>query len=120
MDGLVETLRDAIGDDLRVVAKYDRDGYDIVYSRDGLTGRVDDRAPDIHDELVLQGIGREHLEGLFDAGDLQCSMHRFDDLTAFHFVQNGYTGIFISIDSDASVDLVAFTEMVEAFLEPAA
>lgn len=109
-DSVVTDLREEAGDALRVVATYDRDGYDVVYCRDDVTGRMADVAPEIHDDLVLQGVGREHLESLFDAGELHCSVHRFDELTAFHFLASEYTGLFVSIDADADVRLASFAD----------
>ena len=112
-DSVTADLRAEAGDALRTVASYDTDGYDLVYCRDDVTERMDDFAPDVHDDLVLQGIGREHLESLFDAGELHCSVHRFDDLTAFHFLASEYTGLFVSIDSDADVRLASFADACE-------
>jgi len=116
-DSATTDLREAAGDALRVVATYDTDGYDLAYCRDDVTGRMDDVASDIHDDLVLQGVGREHLESLFDAGRLHCSVHRFDDLTAFHFLDTEYTGLFVSIDSDADVRLASFADTCRESLE---
>lgn len=113
---LLDALQNIVGRNLRVVATYDREGYDIVYTRGEIDERVKAYADAVHNELVLQGIGRDHLEDLFVAGDLHCSMHRFDELTAFHFVQEEYTGLFVSIDSDASVDLNEFSETVKTHL----
>ncbi|SEW05185.1 hypothetical protein [Halobacterium jilantaiense] len=109
-DSVTADLRAEAGDALRVVATYDPDGYDLVYCRDDVTERTADRAPAIHDDLVLQGVGREHLESLFEAGDLHCSVHRFDDLTAFHFLASEYTGLFVSVDNDADVRLASFAD----------
>ena len=109
-DTVTADLREEAGDALRVVATYDRDGYDLVYCRDDVTERMADVAAEIHDDLVLQGVGREHLESLFDAGDLHCSVHRFDDLTAFHFLASEYTGLFVSVDADADVRLASFAD----------
>jgi len=109
-DSVTTDLREEAGDALRVVATYDRDGYDLVYCRDDVTGRMDDVATGIHDDLVLQGVGREHLESLFDAGELHCSVHRFDEVTAFHFLASDQTGLFVSIDPDADVRLASFAD----------
>jgi hypothetical protein len=43
-------------------------------------------------------------------------MHRFDDLTAFHFVVGEFTGLFVSIESDADVSLQSFAETCKARL----
>jgi len=109
-DTLVAELRDQAGDALRVVAEYDRDGYELRYVREDVDVRLTDRADAIHRDLVLEGIGREHLEDLFGAGDLRCSMHRFDEVTAFHFAEAKYTGLFVSVDSDVDLPLASFTD----------
>jgi len=109
-DELVAELQQQAGDALRVVAEYDREGYEIRYVREGVGARLDDRAEAIHRNLVLEGISREHLEDLFDAGELHCSMHRFDEVTAFHFAEREYEGLFVSVDSDVDIPLASFTD----------
>ncbi|MEF8850958.1 MAG: hypothetical protein V5A44_13270 [Haloarculaceae archaeon] len=116
-EALVDALRDVAGDGLRVVATYDGDGYETVYVRGDVSLRVAERADDVHDELVLQGIGRGHLEELFGAGDLQCSMHRFEELAAFHFPAAEHTGLFVSVDSEADVSLATFAETCKRYMD---
>ena len=111
--GLVEDLRAEAAGGLRVVAEYDRDGYDAFYVRDDVTPRMSDVAAEIHEELVLEGIGRDYLERLFDAGALHCSMHRFDEVTVFHFVVQEHTGLFVSVDSGTDVALSSFAATCE-------
>ena len=118
-ESLLRELRAAIGDALRVVATYDRNGYDPVYVRENVADRVNERADAVHEELVLQGIGQEYLEDLFGAGDLQCSMHRFDELTAFHFAAAEHTGLFISLDSGADISLASFAEACKRHMDEA-
>lgn len=108
---LVDELRALAGDELRVIAEYDRDGYQIRFVRDDVSARLRDRADDIHRDLVLEGISREHLEDLFDAGNLHCTMHRFDEVTAFHFAETEYRGLFVSVDSDADVPMASFADI---------
>lgn len=109
-DELVGELQELAGDALRVVATYDRAGYDVRYTREDVQGRLDRVADDVHQDLVLEGLSRQHLEALFEAGGLQCSMHRFENMTAFHFPEAEYRGLFVSIDSDADVPLASFTD----------
>ncbi|MGB9963756.1 hypothetical protein [Halobacterium sp. CBA1126] len=109
-DELVAKLQQQAGDALRVVAEYDRDGYELRYARGDVTARLEDRGDAIHRNLVLEGISREHLEDLFDAGNLRCSMHRFEEVTAFHFAEREYTGLFVSVDSDVDIPLASFTD----------
>jgi len=114
--GLVEALTELAGDSLRLVATYDEDGYDAVYATPEAAARTENLGDRVHDELVLQGLGRGHLEDLFAAGDLECSMHRFEDVTAFHFAAGEFTGLFVSVESDADLPLATFSETCKEFL----
>jgi len=113
---LVEALRELAGNALRVVAAYDRDGYAPVYVAPAAEERVRSQGEQVHDELVLQGLGRGHLEDLFAAGDLQCSIHRFEELTAFHFAADEFSGLFVSVDSEADLPLATFAETCKEFV----
>jgi hypothetical protein len=57
-DELVTALRGEVGDDLRAVASYHRDGYAALYVRDDVSPRVAGVAEDIDDDLILQGTCR--------------------------------------------------------------
>ncbi|WP_255494076.1 hypothetical protein [Halarchaeum sp. CBA1220] len=113
----VAAIRDAAGGSVRIIATYDRDGYDVVYLRDDVESKVASLAEGVHEELVIREVGRDYLEELFEAGALHCSMHRFEEMTAFHFIEGGFTGLFVSIDSDADVPLASFAETCRAQLE---
>jgi len=102
-DAFADELRSLVGDALRSVAIYDEDGYDFRYLRDELDGRAEDLAADIHQNLVLEGIGKEHLEDLFEAGDLHCTLHEFEEMQAYHFVTGQFEGVFVGLDSDTDV-----------------
>ena len=102
--GLVSDLQSIAGNSLRSVATYDKDGYDFHYLRSDVGGRVDELADDIHQNLVLEGIEKEYLEGLFAAGDLHCTLHRFEDLRAYHFVTGQFQGLFVGVDTGTDAD----------------
>lgn len=116
VESLRRGLREEVDDALRVVATYSRDGYDPHYVRGDVEPRVAEHGDDVHEDLVLQGLGREGLESVFDAGSLHCSVHRFDEVTVFHFVDDDYTGLFVSLDSGAGVNLTRFAERCREFL----
>jgi len=113
---LVDALQQQVGERLRVVAEYCGSEHEIFYARDDVERRLPYTADNVHEELILRGIGRDHLEEIFDAGTLHCSMHRFDELTAFHFLRDDFSGLFVSVDSDAEVDLAAFTAECKEYL----
>ncbi|WP_248897868.1 hypothetical protein [Haloplanus halobius] len=112
----VTALREDVDAGLRVVAEYDADGYDAFYVRDDIRPRLPDVAEELHEDLVLQGIGRDRLEDLFSAGPLHCSVHRFEELTAFHFTAGEFTGLFVSVDSDAPIPLNSFASTCKSRL----
>lgn len=100
----VPSLRDVAGTSLRAVAAYDRDGLTLLYERDGVAEK--ETAIDrIHEELVLQELGREYLEQLFSVGRWHCTMHRFEQATCIHYAEGEFSGVFVSVDSGANVDL---------------
>jgi hypothetical protein len=113
---LVDSLQAEVGDALRAVATYDEDGYDALYVRDDVADRLESRGDAVHEDLILRGLGRGHLEDLFGAGSLECSMHRFSDLTAFHFAAGEFTGLFVSVDSDTDVPLASFADRCKEWL----
>jgi hypothetical protein len=110
--GPVAELEELVGEHLRSVATYSESGYDIHYIRPDVeraySGSDIDR---IHDELVIQGLSNEYLEELFHAGgELSCSVTSFEELVACHVAGSGRTGLFVAVDADAEVDMMAFIE----------
>jgi hypothetical protein len=106
----INAIREVGDGSVRVIAEYDDEGYDVRYVRDDVEAKLQDVAEEIHDELVMQGMGKEYLEELFQAGNLHCSVHRFDEVTAFHFSEEEFTGLFVSIDSSSDIPLATFTD----------
>jgi len=115
-DVMVAEVQAHVGDALRLVATYDQEGYELVYVRPDAAERAKTQGERVHDELVLQGLGRGHLEDVFGAGDLECSVHRFEDLTAVHFAASEFSGLFVTVDTDADLALASFSETCKNFL----
>lgn len=108
---LVESIRERTGDGLRVVAVYDEEGFETVHVRDGLAARLEELGGRIHRDLVLQGIGRQHVEGMFEAGRLQSTVQHFEELTAFYLSTGEYSGMFVSVDADVDLRVTTFTDL---------
>lgn len=106
----INAIQDVGGTSIRVIAEYDDKGYDVQYARDDVESKVQQVGEKIHDELVMQGMGKEYVEQLFQAGELHCSIHRLDDVTAFHYIEGDFSGLFVSIDSDANIPFATFTD----------
>ncbi|WP_435101232.1 hypothetical protein [Halarchaeum sp. P4] len=116
-DRVVSRIRDDGRGAVRTIAEYDRDDYEVLYVREDVEPRIDAIADQVHEELIIQELGRAHLEQMFGAGDLHCSMHRFDEVTAFHYIQDGFSGLFVSVDSDADLPLASFADTCRQQLE---
>ena len=104
---LVEDLLAEVGDNLRAVAVYEEHDCELVYEREDVAAkpRVIDK---IHEELILEGMGTEYLESVFDVGRLNCTMHSFQEALCFHFVRGPLRGVFVSIEPDTMVPLKSF------------
>ena len=116
-DALKE-LRELSDGALRVVARYDRDGYEVTYVRSDLDVDLDtDRTEHIHESLVLDGMGAGYLEDLFAAGDLECTIHTFEERAVLHFAGE-YAGLFVTVDA-LEFPLEAFVEQCRRYAEVA-
>lgn len=108
-DALVRKLHDEAGASLRSVSTYDGDSYEMLYMRENVDAIYSEtEIDDIFDDLRLEGWGRDTLEGLFNAGDLECSLYGFDDAMMFHFVTTDFAGALVTYDRGAGVDTEEF------------
>lgn len=97
---LVHDLTDVVGESLRCVARYDRDGYHVQYVRPDVERRYSDEEVEaLHHDFILQSIGADHVEGLFHAGDLHCSVFCFEHAHVLHFVRGESEGFLVSMDA---------------------
>lgn len=114
---LVAKLHDEVGDALRVVAQYRNGDYDVNYMRGDVESRYSGGQMDeIFEDLVIQGIHKARLEELFSAGGLECSLFKFEESLMFHFTPEEGRGLFVTVDSDAGIDIEAFAATCEGFL----
>lgn len=108
---LVPALKDEVGAALRSVGRYNGKEHEVEYLREDVETIYDsDEIDDIFDDLALQGMSSDHLENLFNAGDLHCAMFRFDDALMFHFPHADFSGLFVTLDTGAGVDVESFVE----------
>jgi len=107
---LVEDLQQEVGENLRAVATYEEAEWDICYERDDIKTkpRIFDK---IHEELILEGMGTEYLEDVFQVGNLNCTMHSFDEAMCFHFVRGSMRGVFVSIEPQTLLPLDEFVRV---------
>lgn len=111
---LVRELSETVGDALRCVATYEASEYEIIYIRPDVETRYStDEIERIYDDLVLQNVGADFVQGLFHAGPLRCSILGFERATVFHVVGEPYGGLLVSVDADTAVELPAFLERLK-------
>ena len=103
--GLLDLLKDEVGDKLRAVGRYDKEGYDALYIRDDVAAEfTQEDIEEIHHDMVLKGLGNQHIESLFNDEELECSIYQFEDSVRLHFVNNDYLGYYVSFDYDGEVN----------------
>jgi hypothetical protein len=104
---LVDDLRTEVGEELRAVGTYEEADWELLYEREDISAKPRIFAK-IHEELILEGMGTEYLESVFEVGKLNCTMHSFEEAMCFHFVRGSMSGVFVSIEPDALLPLEAF------------
>lgn len=107
---LVADARDRIGAGLRAVATYDLDEYEVQFCRrDVEAGYTGDTADALFEDVVLRELSRDYVQSLFDAGELDATVHSFEDAIVCQFFGPG-TGVLVSFDATADVRLREFLE----------
>ncbi|WP_324662392.1 hypothetical protein [Haloarcula sediminis] len=115
---LVADLQNQVGDNLRAVATYEEAEWTLRYEREDIKSkpRIFEK---IHEELILEGMGTEYLENVFQVGQLNCTMHSFEEAMCFHFVRGSMRGVFVSIEPETMGPLEGFVNICkESELDP--
>jgi hypothetical protein len=108
-------LQDVVGDSLRVVATHAQHDYAFHFQREDIrAGYTDDEFQRIFDDLVLEGMERQHFEGLFHVGQLECGAWGFEEAAVFYFPSMEYSGLVVSVDRDGPIDLDGLIEVCTA------
>jgi hypothetical protein len=102
---LVDLLREEVGDSLRAVGRYDEEGYDVLFIREDVADEFSQEdIEEIHHDMVLKGLGNQHIESLFNDEALECSIYQFEDSVRLHFVNDDYLGYYVSFDYDGDTN----------------
>jgi hypothetical protein len=114
---VVDALRDEVGTALRSVSVYDEDDYEVRYLREDVeTAYSPEQIEVIAREVRLSGLSKEYLDGLFDAGELECSLYGFEEAMMFHFVESDFDGLFVTVDRGVGVEPDALIETCKGSL----
>ncbi|SDM57976.1 hypothetical protein SAMN04487949_2148 [Halogranum gelatinilyticum] len=108
-EGLVTFLKDSAGEQLRCVARYDDDTYEMLYARDDVSSgyAVDEFAEVVDDLRDVENMEEEHTSRL-KAGNHHVTLRLYDRAAILHFGQGETFGTVVSLDSDAAEDFASF------------
>ena len=102
---LVDDLGDVVGDGLRTVATYDRGEYELQFIREDVgADYTDSEIANVYEQVEIEGMGYDHFEELFHVGDLECAMYGFESALMFQFPRDSFTGLFITVDRDVTIN----------------
>lgn len=117
-EDLLAAAGDRVGDALRSVASYHEKEHELQYLRDDIAESYsEDEINEVFHELVLSGIGRDYLEGIFHAGRIECMILGFEEAVMFHFAADATSGRFVSIDRDVDLNLDEFISTCKAVIQ---
>lgn len=95
-------LQEQVGDNLRSVAYYDADDYDVVYLRDDVADEYTETDHErVGRDVRLENVERHLQEDLYVHGDLQCTVRCFEDAVEMHFALDDATGVTAALDAEA-------------------
>lgn len=116
---LRSVVADRFGDELRSVASYDDDGFELRYIRDDVDALYDDRDyARVFRTLRLEAMDRPTQDSLYAHGDLLCTYRVYEDATVIHVATSETQGVLISVDTGADVDMRTTTDRIIEVLGP--
>lgn len=100
-EGLVDELRDDIGDGIRTVATCDRGEYDLRFIRDDVDAEYsEEEISRLFQQVEIEGMGYAHFEELFHTGELECAIYGFEGALMFQLPVDEFSGLFVTTDRD--------------------
>lgn len=107
---LVADARQRIGSGVRAVATYGPDEYEVLFCRRDVEAEyTGDGADVLFEDVLLQELSRDYVQSLFDAGELDATVHSFEDAIVCQFFGPG-AGVLVTYDATADVRLREFLE----------
>jgi hypothetical protein len=108
-EGLVTFLKQNAGEQLRCVARYDDEAYEMLYAREDISGgyEVDEFGEVVNDLRSVEEMEQKHTSRL-KAGNHHVTMRLYDRAAILHFGQGETFGTVVSLDSDAAEDFAGF------------
>ncbi|ARS88959.1 DUF7522 family protein [Natrarchaeobaculum aegyptiacum] len=108
---VVAYARDDLGDDLRAVDYFDSTEYASLYIRDDVAGLyTESEFERMSVERMSNLLNVSFFEGIYDVGDFQYSVRRFDEALLIFIPVSDSSGLVISTEVDLSTSIVRFAE----------
>jgi hypothetical protein len=108
-DSLVNKLQTEVGNDLRIVGKYDTEDLDLLYIRDDVEST---RPPSVYDQLhertLLDHQDRTSLESDLQAGRFRASLLVFEDVLGANLLGQNQNGHVVTMEQDVELNLQRF------------
>lgn len=113
--GLVDDLSEALDDELRVVATYENDEYDLHHMREDIREEYSKTELDrVFRQISIEGMGYENFQELFHVGQMDCALYGFERALIFHFPPDPFHGLVVSIDRDVAFKPDSIIRICEA------
>lgn len=101
---LATFLKEEIGNELRSVIYHDEETFDLVYARDDVREQYSENdLEQVRQELGVSSFGKPALEDLYVHGELNCTVHCFDEAIEMQFIVSDTEGIAVGLDPAAFV-----------------
>jgi len=101
---LAKFLQSEVGDELRSVIHYDEDTFNLVYARDDVRDQyTESDLENVRQDLGVASFGKPTMEDLYVHGDLQCTVHCFENAIEMQFLASATEGIAVGLDPAAFV-----------------
>lgn len=110
-DEVVAFARDDLGDDLRAVDYFDSTDYQSLYIREDVAGLyTESEFERMSVERMSNLLNVSFFEGIYDVGDFQYSVRRFDEALLIFIPISDSSGLVISTEVDLTTSIVRFAE----------
>ncbi|WP_338730254.1 hypothetical protein [Haladaptatus sp. DJG-WS-42] len=117
-DGFISFLETELGDQLRIARYHHDETHHLLIARRDVRDSRAEYVPKISSYLTESGEQTISVEDTFGLGAVHWSVARFDDALILRFYFQENTGVTVSMEPDADLDLLAFAERCADELEP--
>ena len=99
----IDTIREELGDDLRVAVEYDQTGYVSRHLRDDLAEEYTAADLDkVRQEMIVLMLGKDRIEEFTNAGGFKALTYWLDSAIVYHFPETDqFYGRVVSVEPEA-------------------